>query len=424
MPKDLNDTLNELDHQTAQIRALQQRKGSRYLAPGADPEVARHVAAGGSIEMGTGRAVSHGDGSGFSVKTVAPGRGGSARSAFAKTLLDIASHNVGHLQRTPRDWTSKALAESTDSAGGYILPIEVSTDVAQLIRANSIWDKVKGLTRVTPKSKEYDIPGLLTGAGAGYVPENAVIPATTESFQIMARGYPRALATLVSVSNWLLADAVGDPSIETVIKTDMAAAMAIAQDQGLLFGNATSGAPKGIATYANLTPGPSLGANGSAPTFQLLQQVPAALRAVNAPFLNPGWIVSPKLISFLLTLTDSVGRPLFAGNADLLSLDDSGMTGRLLGFPFVASNQIPSNLTQGSSTNASQIIFSSDWQECYFLEWEGISMAASSEASYTPDGSTWISSFQSNQTLFRPITRHDVQLRRPQFFVASTGWLV
>lgn len=432
MPRDevtpLIEALAEIERDLERIDT-RRHGGSRYVGEGADPEVAAHVARGGSVERGTGKLLGRGDGSGFDAKRVAEPRGGSGRrGAFAKTLLDIATHNVAHLERTPRDWVAdgKALAEQTDSAGGYILPIEISTDIAQLIRANTIWDKIPGVTEVHPVGKQYWLPGLATGASAGYLPENAAIPATTETFQIMAEAYPKALATLLAVSNWLLNDAQHDPSIEDVIKNDMAAAMAVAQDSGFFYGNATNGAPKGITTYSNLTVGPNLGTNGSAPTYDLLQQVPAALRTVNAPFKNPGWVVSPKLISNLLAQTDSLGRPLFAGSPELLSLDSStnAMTGTLLGFRFVSSNSIPSNQTVGANSNGTTVIFGSDWQECYFLEWEGISVAASSEAAYSPDGSTWISAFQSYQTLFRPITRHDVQLRRPQFFVASTGWLV
>lgn len=417
----LQQALDRLDAETSDLRKRSEHGGSRYVGSGADAETIATIAAGGSVKRGQPHP-------GTKARTVARGAHGTGAvaGAFAKSIIDIATHNVGHLERTPRDWAggTKALAESTDSAGGYILPIEVSTDVAQLIRANTAVLKMPGITKVEPTSKEYDLPGLSTGATAGYLPENASIPAVAQAFQIVTRSYPRALATLVSLSNWLLNDAVADPSIEDIIKTDMAAAMGVAQDTALLFGTSTAGQPKGLTTYSGLTAGPTMGANGSAPSYQLLQQIPAALRTQNAPFKNPGWIVSPKVISFLLTLADSIGRPLFAGNPDLLSLDVNGMSGRLLGFPFVSTNTIPSNQTVGTSSNGTTIVFSSDWNESFYLQWEGMSIASSSEASYSPDGTTWISAFASNQTLFRPIMRHDFVLRRPNFFVASQGWLV
>ncbi|HLY50698.1 MAG TPA: phage major capsid protein [Solirubrobacteraceae bacterium] len=412
----LEDALAEIERD---LQDLKRHRGSRYVGTGADREVAEHIAKGGSYDRATGELLDD-------RRRIAEPRGETPRTgAFAKAIVDIATHNVGHLERTPKDWLgTKALAEQTDASGGYILPVEVSTDVAAIIRANTAVLKMPGIRTLEPKSKEYDLPGLATGTSAGYLPENAAIPATTATFEIMNRAYPRALATLVSVSNWLLTEAMTDPSIESILKEDMAAAMAVAQDTALLFGSNASAQPKGITTYSGLTAGPNLGANGSPPSYNLLTQIPAALRTQNAPFKNPGWIVSPKLINLLLTLTDSIGRPLFADNPSLLSLDPSGMSGRLLGFPFVSTNTMPSNQTIGSNNNGTTVIFGSDWNEAYYLEWEGMSMASSSEAAYTPDGLTWISAFQSYQTLFRPIMRHDLQLRRPNFWVVSGGWLV
>ena len=434
-PPTLTELLDQLDEDVKQVKqgqdAMREHGPSRYVGPGADPEYVKQVAEGQArawrvVEPGTGgRAVAFKN---FDqTKSGAKVRERTAASgAFAKAVLDVATHNVRHLERTPRDWAEgKALAEQTDSSGGYLLPVEVATDVAALIRANTAFLKMPGITHVQPKGKRYQLPGLQSGASASYLYENSSIPASAETFRVMAEGYPRAVAALVACSNWLLEDAATDPSIEAVIQEDMSAAVAVTQDQALLYADGTNGQPTGLTHVSGLTPGPNLGANGAGPTYANLQAIPAALRSVNAPFKAPGWIVSPKLIDNLLEQTDSLGRPLFAGSPELLSLDDvSGMTGKLLGMPFVATNSLPTTMTVGSNSNGTEILFSSDWQEAYYLEWEGIALASSSEAAYTPDGTTWISSFQSYQTLFRLIGRHDLLVRRPQFFVVSTGWLV
>lgn len=427
--KYLDETLDDLDREITALKQaeLKRHRGSRYAGPGATREVLEHLAAGGTVQMGTGEPLEYGtrDFAGKGLRTVEPKAGGGGGSSLAKCIIDIATRNTADYERMPREWASKAaLAEQTDLYGGYILPIEVSSDVAAIIRANTAVLKMPGITNIKPQSKEYDLPGLATGASASYVPENALIPTSGATFEIMAKAYPRALGTLLAISNWILADAASDPSIETIVRTDLAAAMSVAQDDKLLYGSNAANEPKGITTYSGLTPGPSTGADGVAPTYGFLQQIPAALRAINAPFKNPGWILNPRTIDSLLAQTDSLGHPLFAGNPELLSVDDSGMSGRLLNFPFVSTNTVPVDMSQGTSSDCSQIIFGSDWNESYYLEWEGLAIAASAEAAYSPDGgSSWVSTFQSNQTAFRPLMRHDFQLRRPNFWVVLNGIL-
>jgi hypothetical protein len=54
-----------------------------------------------------------------------------------------------------------------------------------------------------------------------------------------------------------------------------------------------------------------------------------------------------------------------------------------------------------------------------------LEIAVSDQASYTPDGgTTWISAFQNNQTLFRAVIRHDITHRRKNQVIVQRGVLV
>jgi hypothetical protein len=68
------------------------------------------------------------------------------------------------------------------------------------------------------------------------------------------------------------------------------------------------------------------------------------------------------------------------------------------------------------------VLFSSDWEECWIGEKDAFSVERSTEATYTTDaGTTWISAFQAQQTLFRATHFHDIALRRPGLFVVTRG---
>jgi HK97 family phage major capsid protein len=99
----------------------------------------------------------------------------------------------------------------------------------------------------------------------------------------------------------------------------------------------------------------------------------------------------------------------------------TGVSGRLLGYPFRTSSQIPINVTVGTSTDTSEIYFSSDWNELWIGEERTLSIDASSEASYSSDGTTWNSAYQQRQTVFRAEWMVDLAPRRPQLFTVMTG---
>jgi HK97 family phage major capsid protein len=193
----------------------------------------------------------------------------------------------------------------------------------------------------------------------------------------------------------------------------------------MLQGDASGPGPFGILRYTNTTglPAGTIATNGSTPTYQILVAIVSALRNISMPFNNPGWIFSGRTLQSLQNLTNSIGEPLLA-SAGLLTVDASGSTGTLLGYKFATTNAISNAQTYGTATNASSIIFSSDWDELFLGEWQALAIDSSAEASYTPDGgTTWISAYQNMQTVFRATIWADMVIRRPAAFVVANGIL-
>jgi len=205
-----------------------------------------------------------------------------------------------------------------------------------------------------------------------------------------------------------------------VLRRDLAEILALRGDLAFLRGTGTGGEPLGWRNTPGLSAAPSLGANGSTPTFDHLKATVGALRSAGGTFENPAWIFNPRLLSTLETIKTSTGE--YLADAGLLEFDARGGTGSLLGIPFWTTTQIPVNLTVGSSTDTSEVYLTSDAQELWVGEGAELEIQASGEASYTPDGgTTWVSAFQNRQTVFRSVVRHDIALRRPAFFSVLTG---
>jgi HK97 family phage major capsid protein len=387
---DLEKTIASIDQSlkalTAEGRKQLPRRGSRFVDQGADPSLVETIAKGGSYTVHDNAA------------SIGNGPRGDQRG-LAALLIE-----------------RKAMAEGTGTAGGFLVPPEFSEEIVKLLRARSA---VMALgPRIVAVKKELDVTSISSGSSAAYVAENAPIPVSEMTFAQQALLRPKELAALVPISNRLLRDAVDSPDVEQVIREDLAEVLALRADLAFIEGTGTGGEPKGIRNTAGTTSGPSFGTNGRTPTFDDLKAVVASLRALNAPFMRPGWLFHPRLLATLETVKDTTGR--YLADSDLLTFDAIGGGGTLLGFPFRTSGQIPTNITTGSSSDTSYIIFSSDWQEAWVGENETLTIEVSAEAAYDA-GSGLVSAFQNNQSLFRAIIAHDFALRRPQLFVVMTG---
>ena len=139
---------------------------------------------------------------------------------------------------------TKALAEGAPgSAGGYLVRQEVAADVMELLRARSA---VMGLgPTVLQVAKVLGVVSLSSGATAYYVAENAAIVPSEPTFAETALLAPKALTALVPISNRLLRDA-DNPSVEEVIRRDLAEVLALRADLAFLRGTGLGGEPLGI----------------------------------------------------------------------------------------------------------------------------------------------------------------------------------
>ena len=354
------------------------RAGSRFVGPGAEPSVVEHIAAGGELRVAEPRSYSD--------------KGGLARSL-------------------------KALSEGMGSSGGYVTFPELSAEITPLLRARSVVLRLGA--RIIPVHRELDVAALSTGAVAHWTAENAPIVTSDETFALSVLLRPRALAALVAVSQRLLDDAVVNPSLEAVLRDDLAQVLGLAADLAFLRGSGLGMEPLGLRNFPGVNAIELGSGDGASVDFDALKEVVASLRAINAPFTSPGWAMNARTLSTLERIKTTYGT--YLATPDLLSFDPTGATGRLLGFPVYTSSQIPVSGTVGTSNDCSEIYFSSDWNELYVGQQAALTIDSSPEASYTPDGTSWVSAFQTRQVLFRAVTLLDAAPRRPQLFAVVTG---
>ena len=276
------------------------RQGSRHVGPDADASLVDHVAKGGSLQ--------------------------TTKSPVA---ADRKAGSLAHAM--------KALSSGTGSSGGFLTIPQLASQLTPLLRARTAVLAL-GAT-VQPVATELDVAGLSSGASAYWVAENALIPTSEETFNFAAVLRPKPLAALIPVSNRLLRDAAVTPSLDEALRVDLSQVIALRADLAFLRGTGTGGEPLGLRNRTDLTPAPDLGPQGAVPTYDDLMSMVGGLRDVNAPFLSPGWIFNPKLITVLQKMKTSTGVYL-SSDPNLLSFDAQGGGGRLLQIPFRTSSQM------------------------------------------------------------------------------------
>ncbi|MGA3315248.1 MAG: phage major capsid protein [Candidatus Korobacteraceae bacterium] len=296
---------------------------------------------------------------------------------------------------------TKALSASVDVTGGFLIPEVLSTEIIEFLRPASV---VRAMgARVMPLvNYQMSIPKVTAGANATYVGENVNIQATQQEFGQLTL-VAKKLAALVPISNELLQ--VNTIAADQIVRQDLVKAMAQREDLAFIRGDGTQNTPKGILNWVNSNNiFPATTVTSGMTTLQNATNDLATcilkLREANIPMTNCGWIIAPQIEYFLSTLRDSLGNYAFRPEMS---------TGKLLGFPYSVTTQIPVNLTTGEVTNCSEIYFV-NFDDCFIGDTMQVRIDVSNTAAYY-DGQQVVATFSEDQTIIRAISMHDFIMR-------------
>ncbi len=301
----------------------------------------------------------------------------------------------------------KALATSPGSAGGYIIPPGYSADLIELLYNKTAVRQLGAVSKPMPNGQMTE-PKVTSGITAQYIGENAGQNAQQPVFGVIGLSWKK-LRALVPISN----DSIrySSPRSDDAVRNDMVNAFRVGEDLAFLRSPGSGTSPKGIKYWipaANSNAAQS--ADGSDLTLVIddLFSLPRRLEEANIPMISPGFVISPRTKYFLMSVRDSVGQFYFL---------EEMRRGMLIGYPFVSTNQVPSNL--GGGQDESDITFG-DFADAIIGESDELLIDVSTEASYKDEGGNLVSAFDLDQTVLRGIARHDFVVRRQESFAELT----
>lgn len=266
------------------------------------------------------------------------------------TRLFIPTHLPAYGERAGLD--SGTATKGTElkfvQAGSFIEMLRNKARVLQL-----------GATMLSGLDGPVSFPKQVGAGTASWMGENPGSPVTPTDLALgTVTLAAKTLMSSTKFSKQLLRQAVID--VENLVRSDIAAIHALAIDLAAITGSGTSNQPAGI--LSNTSVGVvALGANGAVPTFAALVQLEAAVENANADTGPRGYLTSPGIKGTLKTTTvfaSSLGVPVWLG----------GLEGEANGYPAYATNQMGANLTKGTATNASAIIYGA-WANLLIGEW-------------------------------------------------------
>ncbi|MGC8518473.1 MAG: phage major capsid protein [Steroidobacteraceae bacterium] len=321
---------------------------------------------------------------------------------------------------------TRALITSVGASGGFIIPPDYMNEIIELLRPAAVV-RASG-PRVIPMPRgTMTLPAQTSPATATYGTETSAITSSQPGVgQIVATF--KKLTALVPVSNDMMRYA--DPAADAFVRDDLVKIMALRQDLAFLLGDGTQATPMGFTGFANRYAVNSGGTAGSwsttsastaavggqfltsnenyslATAAQELGGLANQLDIANVPETKRVWFGNPRTFNYLYNVQNSLGVYVYR---------EEMQGGKLLGYPFKKSTQIPINLWDATGTNKDcSFLLLAEMDAAMIFDSMTMELAVSREGTYINSSGNTVSAFTQDQTLVRAIAEHDFQIRHDQ----------
>lgn len=297
------------------------------------------------------------------------------------------------------------------TTGGNLVATDLMADeFIEALRNNSVMLNL-GVRTMTGLVGDVAIPRRSGVASTYYLSTETTAITQSESTFDQVTLSPKNLAALSKYSRQTLLQAT--PGIEDLIRRDLTDGINLGIDLGILNGSGSSGQPTGILNTAGIG-SVALGTNGGAITVNSLvdleEQVLIDNGAVNRDAI--GYVTNAKVLAELKKLraggsTTTDGAYLV--NDQLDAIGRGGTPASVNGYPLYVTNQVPSNLTKGTSSGVCSAVLMGDFSQAMVgFYGNGIEIVVGEDSD----------DFSKALTSVRAIVSYDVAVRHAESFAA------
>lgn len=236
------------------------------------------------------------------------------------------------------------------------------------------------------------IPRMTSGSAVSWIGEGDDYGDTQPAFD-QPQMNPHDLSARVDITRRLLMQST--PDTEAIVRADLALRLGIGIDLGALAGSGSSHQPTGLLNVSGL-PVVALGTNGAAPSWDALTQVVQAVTTANNLRGSLGWMVNGAGMGTLMRTPYVSTYPRY-----LWEPGQAPNEGMLAGYRARVSNNVPGNLTKGTGTGLSALIFG-NWTDIIVGQWRGLDVLVD-PSSQSSTGTVRVKSIQTINVLTRHV---------------------
>lgn len=250
------------------------------------------------------------------------------------------------------------LLVGTPTAGGNLVATDLLASSFIDILVNAMRVMSMGATVLPGLVGNIAIPRATAGSTGYWVAENGAPTESQQAFDQVAMS-PKTAGSYVDYSRRLLLQS--SIAVEAFVRMDIARTLSLMVDLAAISGTGASNQPRGILNTSGIG-SVAGGANGLAPTWDHIVDLESAVANANAPAGALGYLTNSKVRGRLKKtqqFSGTNGRAIWEG-------------GELNGYRAEVSNQVPSNLTKGTSSGVCSAIVYGNWSDLLIGMWGGL----------------------------------------------------
>ncbi len=290
----------------------------------------------------------------------------------------------------PYDVLKRDLNVGTAGDGGNLVATDLLSGSFIDSLENALALRQCGATMLTGLNGNIAIPRQTGGASHFWLAENGAPSESSATFDQIGMT-PKTVGAFTDISRRLLLQS--SISMEAFVQNELALRLALAIDMAGIAGTGASNQPKGILNYTGV--GSVVGGtNGGAANWGKVVDLETEAGAANALVQNMCYLTNAKVRGKLKQTEKASGTAQFV----------MGEGGSLNGYNTVVSNQVPGNLTKGTGTDLSALIFG-NFADLIIGMWGGLDLQVDPYTQNTK-GAVRVTAFQDV----------DVNIRHPESF--------
>jgi len=244
----------------------------------------------------------------------------------------------------------KALNENTNTQGGYLVPEIWASKIYDLILAKST--AIQLCENITMTTDTLYFPKVTAASTAYFTEEAGTITQSQPTFGQLVL-HPKKVAALSRLSSEVMEDS--NPSVMDVVVNRLAEDIALKVDYEIYNGTTSTGGFNGMRDTTADTAILTVAVGGEITTDKLSDAI-AAMRTQN--IYPTDLIIHPKLTNKLrkLKTTTNGYEPLLNINTFGAAPLGSGIIGKIWGINVIETTQLPTALSGGTATTATEAL--------------------------------------------------------------------